>query len=142
MATSKQKSPMLLKKKPEEPSLPKSNLNLKLKPPLKKESLVTVHASFEDTDISESEKELDLLVSSLRLDLELETDKKKKDLITLSPFPISCTPPEFYSSKIDIDPSFFDCSWISDNDSPIPLTDFKDCTHSDTPSPLFDESLC
>ena len=100
MASSKQKSPMLLKKKPEEPSLPKSNLNLKLKPPLKKESLDTVHASFEDTDISESEKELDLLVSSLRLDLELETDKKKRTHLPHPPFLLALPPQNFTHLKL------------------------------------------
>jgi hypothetical protein len=108
--------------------------------------LVTVHASLEETDISESEREMDLLVSSLGL--ELAADKKKKEpfssiySITPPPFPARSSPPECHSSRVEIDPSFLDCSRMSDTDSPIPLSDFKECRPLDTPPPQMDESLC
>ena len=91
-------SPTVLKKKPKRPCLPKQHLNLEINPPVKIKSLVTVHASLEETDISESKREMDLLVSSLGL--ELEADKKKKEpfssiySITPPPFPERSTPPK------------------------------------------------
>ena len=105
--------------------------------------MVTVHA---ETNISESEQEMDSLVASLGL--EMEADKKKKEpftsiySITPTPFLERSTPPLCHSSNIELDPSFFDCSRISDNDSPIPLSDFKECRPLDTPPPQMDESLC
>jgi hypothetical protein len=129
-----ERSPAVLKKKPKRPCLPKQSLNLEINPPVKIESLVTVHASLEETNFSESEQEMDLLVASLGL--ELEADKKKKEpfssiySITPPPFPERSTPPECHSSRISLDPSFFDCSRISDNDSPI-----KECRPLDTPLP-------
>ena len=132
-----------MKKKPTRPCLPKKHLNLEINSPVKIKSLVTVH---EETNISESEREMDSLVASLGLDME--ADKKKKEpftsiyLITPPPFLERSTPPLCHSSNIEIDPSFFDCSRISDNDSPIPLSDFKECRPLDTPPPQMDESLC
>ena len=134
-------SPGVSKKKPTRPCPPKTPL--KLITPIKFETLVTVH---EDASISESEREMDALVASLGL--EMEADKKKIEPVTSI---YSVTPPPFltdrtpllsHSSSIDIDPSFFDCSRLSDNDSPIPLSDFKDCKPLDTPPPQMDESLC
>ena len=128
-------SPPILKKKPRRPCLPKQHLNLEINPPLKIESLVTVHASLEETNISESEREMDLLVASLGL--ELEADKKKKEpfssiySITPPPFLARSTPPEFHSSNLSLDPAFFDYSRISDNVSPIPLSDFKESSKLD-----------
>ena len=135
-------SPGVLKKKPARPLPPQKSLKL-ITPSTKFESLVTVH---EDASISESEREMDELVASLGL--EMAADKKTKNPI---PSMYSVTPPPFmtdqtpllsHSSSLDIDPSFFDCSRLSDTDSPIPLVDFKDCRPLDTPPPQIDESLC
>ena len=135
-------SPGVLKKKPARPLPPQKSLKL-ITPSTKFEALVTVH---EDASISESEREMDELVASLGL--EMAADKRTKNPI---PSMYSVTPPPFmtdqtpllsHSSSLDIDPSFFDCSRLSDTDSPIPLVDFKDCRPLDTPPPQIDESLC
>jgi hypothetical protein len=135
-------SPGVLKRKPTRPLPPQKPLKL-ITPSTKFESLVTVH---EDASISESEREMDALVASLGL--EVAADKKGKEpvpsiySVTPPPFLTDRTPLLSHSSSIEIDPSFFDCSRLSDTDSPIPLSNFKDCRPLDTPPPQIDESFC
>lgn len=136
-------SPGVLKKKPARPLLPQKPLKLITPSPMF-ESLVTVH---KEASISESEREMDELVASLGLEMAA-ADKKTKNpnpsvySVTPPPFSTDQTPLLGHSSSFEIDPSFFDCSRLSDTDSPIPLADFKDCRPLDTPPPQIDESLC
>jgi hypothetical protein len=132
-----ERSPGILKKKPARPCPPKKPL--KLITPIQFESLVTVH---EETSISESEREMDALVASLGLEKKKIEPVTSIYSVTPPPFLTDRTPLLSQSSSINIDPSFFDCSRLSDNESPIPLSDFKECRPLDTPPPQMDESLC